>query len=185
MNEENTRKLLKRFPVLYQDYYSSMMESAMCWGFDHLDGWFPIIWQLSLAIEEELGYSFLYKKWLLFKRRFFRRWNAAIYKLSPPTREPFKGTTVKEFRHQLGLKRFVHFPDTGFKVSQVKEKYGTLRFYTNYVWGHTDTYIELAEILSAHVCEECGEPGKLYPGGWCITQCSDCRKKYLSRGETT
>jgi hypothetical protein len=26
----------------------------MCWGFDHGDGWFDLIWMLSLAIEDEL-----------------------------------------------------------------------------------------------------------------------------------
>ena len=57
MNKELTERLLKRFPVLYQDYYSSMTHSCMCWGFDHDDGWFEIIWQLSLALEEELNYS--------------------------------------------------------------------------------------------------------------------------------
>jgi hypothetical protein len=55
MNAELTQKLLKRFPVLYQDYDSPMTQTCMCWGFDHSDGWFEIIWQLSLAIEEDLG----------------------------------------------------------------------------------------------------------------------------------
>jgi hypothetical protein len=31
----------------------------MCWGFDPGDGWFEIIWQLSLAIEAELNYSWM------------------------------------------------------------------------------------------------------------------------------
>jgi hypothetical protein len=55
----------------------------MCWGFDHGDGWFEIIWQLSLAIEQELGYSWPRKRWCLFKKRFFRSWNKFIYALSP------------------------------------------------------------------------------------------------------
>jgi hypothetical protein len=43
----------------------------MCWGFDHDDGWFEIIWQLSLAIEEELSYSWVKERWFLFKKKFF------------------------------------------------------------------------------------------------------------------
>jgi hypothetical protein len=61
-----------------------MSQTCMCWGFDHGDGWFEIIWQLSLAIEEELQYSWLRKRWFLFKKSFFRFWNKCIYTLSPP-----------------------------------------------------------------------------------------------------
>lgn len=70
MNSELTQRLVKRFPVLYQDYHSPMTQTCMCWGFDHGDGWFEIIWQLSLAIEEELGYSWLQKRWFLVKKGF-------------------------------------------------------------------------------------------------------------------
>jgi hypothetical protein len=83
VNQELTLRLVKRFPVLYQDYRSPITQTAMCWGFDHGDGWFEIIWQLSLAIEEERGYSWTKKRWLLFKKSFFHSWNAFVYKLSP------------------------------------------------------------------------------------------------------
>jgi hypothetical protein len=72
MNAELTQKLLKRFPILYQDYDSPMTQTCMCWGFDHGDGWFEIIWQLSLAIEEELGYSWPRERWYLLKKYSFR-----------------------------------------------------------------------------------------------------------------
>jgi hypothetical protein len=60
-----------------------MSQTCMCWGFDHGDGWFEIIWQLSLAIEEELHYSWFRKRWFLFKKSFFRSWNKFLYTLSP------------------------------------------------------------------------------------------------------
>ena len=92
MNSELTQRLVKRFPVLYQDYHSPMTQTYMCWGFDHGDGWFEIIWQLSLAIEEELGYSRLQKRWFLAKKGFFRWWNRVVgrvegAKLIAPGRE--------------------------------------------------------------------------------------------------
>jgi hypothetical protein len=48
-----------------------MTQTCMCWGFDHGDGWFEIIWQLSLAIEEELGYSWPRERWYLLKKYSF------------------------------------------------------------------------------------------------------------------
>ena len=89
MNKENTMKLVRRFPVLYQDFYSDMRETCMCWGFSHGDGWFDIIWQLSLAIEEELGYSWLQERWFLFAKKYSRKWNDLIYKLSPVRERKF------------------------------------------------------------------------------------------------
>lgn len=54
---------------------------------------------------------------------------------------------------------------------QVKEKFGSLRFYTD---GGNDTIygmIRMAESMSAVTCEECGAPGKLRGRGWMYTAC--------------
>lgn len=55
---------------------------------------------------------------------------------------------------------------------QVKEKFGTLRFYVDYcesneVWD----LIDQAESLSGKTCEVCGGPGTLRGGGWLKTLC--------------
>ena len=56
-------------------------------------------------------------------------------------------------------------------ATQVKEKYGTLRFY--YYGG--DEYVSgavmLAELMSSRICEVCGKPGRTRPGGWIRTLC--------------
>ena len=62
-------------------------------------------------------------------------------------------------------------------LDQVKEKFGTLRFY--YTGG--DDYIRglvsMAESMSAVTCEECGNPGKQTHGGWIKTTCKPCEDK--------
>ena len=104
MNNENTRKLYKDFPYLYQQHKLPMTESCMCWGFDCHDGWFQLIYDLSKAITEL---------------------------------------------------------DDTVQVCQVKEKYGTLRFYTNSgkpeTWNQMNQLIVEAEMLSAETCEVCGK----------------------------
>ena len=56
-------------------------------------------------------------------------------------------------------------------LDQVKEKFGTLRFY--YTGG--DDYIRgmvtMAESMSGVICEECGKPGTSTGGGWIKTVC--------------
>lgn len=216
MNPELTKRLLKRFPILYQDYYSSMTQSAMCWGFDHGDGWFEIIWQLSLAIEEELKYTWLQKRWFLFKKKFSRWWNRAVYTVSPIRQDkmrqegsgiegdPYRWVVIEKAPldalarlaskllrppdpnvygswtaslQRLGFKAFVIQPYTGLAVAQVKEKFGTLRFYC----GGSETihkYINLAERLSSVTCEDCGEQGTTAEShGWISTLCDACGNK--------
>jgi hypothetical protein len=64
-----------------------------------------------------------------------------------------------------------------FHATQIKEKYGTLRFY----WEGTlspeadarvEEAIDLAEARSAVTCEICGEPGLLHGPGWFTTRCA-------------
>jgi len=60
------------------------------------------------------------------------------------------------------------------KVAQIKEKFGTLRFYLD---GGTEALYERvsqAEQLSAVTCEVCGAPGELRGGGWLKTLCDSC-----------
>ncbi len=56
-------------------------------------------------------------------------------------------------------------------VEQIKEKFGTLRFYVQGGDDYTDGAISLAESLSAGMCEECGAPGKRTSEGWIKTLC--------------
>ena len=53
----------------------------------------------------------------------------------------------------------------------IKEKFGTLRFYTN--GGNEQIYgmIRMAESMSAVTCEECGAPGKSRGRSWIYTAC--------------
>lgn len=66
-------------------------------------------------------------------------------------------------------------PD-GSTISQVKEKYGGLRFYAI---PAVDA-IDAIEARSLTVCEDCGKPGLLTtidgtPFGWMRTLCDGCR----------
>jgi len=58
-----------------------------------------------------------------------------------------------------------------FYVIQVKEKFGTLRFYTSWEDKLISKYIQDAEKESAKTCETCGAKGKLYAKGWYVTSC--------------
>lgn len=57
-------------------------------------------------------------------------------------------------------------------ASQVKEKFGGLRFYCRRGNGYTSSVVDLVESLSPHICEVCGALGKTVSlFGWVHTRC--------------
>ena len=63
-------------------------------------------------------------------------------------------------------------------VSDVKEKYGTLRFYT---WSSTEQFenvVSQIEILSENICEVCGKLGRTrFDRSWYKTLCDEHNTK--------
>lgn len=65
------------------------------------------------------------------------------------------------------------------RASQVKEKFGELRFYMSS--GSKEIYdlIAEAEKISCTICEDCGNSGELcVDHGWYRTLCPECVDKY-------
>ena len=155
MREELDKKLVETYPELYANRHGDMKETLMCWGFDCGDGWYQIIDSLSCALtmshrsaKERLEY-----------------WTNNLGK------EMWKGRVGTQEDIDEAQKKFdeTHCP----VAMQVKEKYGTLRFYVN---GATDAqynYIDFAELMSGRTCEECGKPGQTYYMGWHRTLCDE------------
>lgn len=70
-------------------------------------------------------------------------------------------------------------PDESYfpRASQVKEKFGTLRFYMSSSTDEMEKIIDEAERKSAETCETCGSTGELRKGGWLVTLCDKCHNK--------
>lgn len=61
-------------------------------------------------------------------------------------------------------------------ASQVKEKYGGLRFYMTVSSEKMDKIIDEYEERSRGMCQECGKPGEIRVGSWVETLCEGCYK---------
>lgn len=95
-----------------------------------------------------------------------------------------------ELLDELGSQLTTIMNKVGLVVTaeQVKEKFGTLRFYYSLDFkelpdSEVDGWNEIisglvskAELHSSHVCERCGEYGEIRPGGWIRTLCDECAK---------
>ena len=68
------------------------------------------------------------------------------------------------------------------RVYQVKEKFGTLRFYVSGTTKEEDVIIRNAENMSEVTCEQCGEPATVKNwGSWLLCACDECFKLYTNR----
>jgi hypothetical protein len=72
---------------------------------------------------------------------------------------------------------------TQLEATQVKEKFGGLRFY--YTGGNTFIYniITMAEHMSFYTCEVCGTTKDAAPNndGWITTLCPNCREERIKK----
>jgi len=161
MREELDKKLVEKYPLLYRNRNAPMTETAMCWGFSHGDGWYNIIDALSYLLCSE--YMQTKESYESIKEYFENggRW-------------PWKDGKEITFEEVEGRRlKMIDAEKTVPTAVQVKEKFGTLRFYID---GGTDAhynYIRFAESMSAVTCETCGAPGKIRGHGWYYTACDE------------
>jgi hypothetical protein len=74
-------------------------------------------------------------------------------------------------------------PLKAWHLDQVKEKFGTLRFYSAWFSDQFQGAVSFAESYSALVCEICGKPGELYRAGWLKTLCPEHTKERQKQQE--
>ena len=68
-----------------------------------------------------------------------------------------------------------------FQVTQIKEKFGTLRFYCHGGNEAVDAHIRVAEQMSEFTCERCGQRGTMHRKGWMSVRCEQCREEENKR----
>lgn len=71
-----------------------------------------------------------------------------------------------------------------FKVAQIKEKFGGLRFYTNSIDEHIRSFIDSAYRRSLATCEVCGKKGETYNFACTKTLCKKHYKIFYLKAKT-
>jgi hypothetical protein len=62
-------------------------------------------------------------------------------------------------------------------LDQVKEKFGTLRFYYTGGDDYISGLVSMAESMSGVTCEECSAPAETHGPGWIRTICDPCEQQ--------
>lgn len=182
MKPELEQKLYNKYPKIFVQRKLPMSQTAMCWGIETGDGWYNIIDQLCRQIQSHVDWQRRQRaKDLLYNRALKRALKGD--KSSLIRYHSFKGQVtdwaLKAVERDIALsKKLKVTPKLPYiEAVQVKEKYGTLRFYTNHSDDYIDGLIAMAESITSVTCEECGNPGKVRGGGWIYVACDTHTRK--------
>jgi len=178
MKQKLDKLLCEKYPKMMVNRNKSMMETCMCWGFECGDGWFNILDQLMGNIQHHIDWKEKQRKGAMDYNYMAAQAKAGNFDLFEETMKALPDNEYKEKRlAEIVAGDFRQVPDAIPQVTldQVKEKFGTLRFY--YTGG--DDYIRgmvtMAEAMSGVICEECGNPGETKGQGWVVTLCETHR----------
>lgn len=178
MNSELQNKLYKDYPRIFRQRTLPMSQTCMCWGIETGDGWYDIIDRLCSLIQHHVD-------WCRKDRARDLRFNRALKRALQGDKSAlikyhsFNGKvsehTLKSVEKDIAAASFAEVKPKFPKIEavQVKEKFGTLRFYTNHSDEYIDGAIMMAEQMSSVTCETCGKPGELQGGGWLYTACEE------------
>ena len=145
MNKQNTDQFYTEFPQLYRGADDGKMYWVFCCG----DGWFDLIYQLSVSIETELkaiGFEPSSQSWPIVSQ-VKEKFGTLCYYMQFPVIENAE-------EHQDVTSADVEIPDE--VINKIRQLIGE------------------AEVKSVTTCEECGLPGDLKNEGWWHTSCSVC-----------
>lgn len=181
MNEKLDELLCQRYPKMMVNRDKSMMETCMCWGFECGDGWFNILNQLMGNIQHHIDWKEKQHNWAV-------KYNEMAQAGKSGNAELFADLVAKEYADRSTIntdyirkqceemiKNPLHDVPKAIPqvtLDQVKEKFGTLRFYYTGGDDYIDGMVTMAESMSGVTCEECGLPGTQTQGGWIKTACA-------------
>ena len=166
MSPELENKLYEKYPKIFADHNKSPQETCMCWGIAVGDGWYDLIDVLCQA----LTYTFTTSVEI--------------------DEEDAKRLSIEGDKFSDGKTHyFFSVRPPQVVADQVKEKFGTLRFYYHLVYDpvaielarkypqleqinkryadYIDGIVHFADVASGRTCEVTGADGELcVRGGW-------------------
>ncbi len=154
MKPELDRKLCESYPKIFANRYGSPTETLMCFGFEVEDGWYNIIDSACRLVQGHIDQSSQFRE-----------------RTIEHNRKVDEDPSYRDFEGQPHEKRPVPEIIEQVVAVQVKEKFGTLRFYCGGGDQYTHGVIDMAEAMSAVSCERCGAPADIRDGSWYRTLC--------------
>jgi len=179
MRKELDEALCKKYPKIFRDRNGNMRDTAMCWGFECGDGWYNILNQLMGNIQHHIDWKEKQRKGAIDYNEMATQAKAGNFDLFEETMKALPNDEYKEKRlAEIVAGDFRTVPESIPQVTldQVKEKFGTLRFYYSGGDDVIDGMVRMAESMTGVTCESCGNIGESRGGGWIHTYCTPCEE---------
>jgi len=182
MTPELDKKLCDKYPKIFRDRHAPMTETCMCWGFEVGDGWYNILNNALYIIQWHIDESRKQRATdIQFNRVLKRAMNGDTkgllwYYTYGDGADLWATKQVESTLNKPPLFRPVRDAIEQVVATQIKEKFGALRFYYTGGNDYIDGVVSMAESMSTSTCEGCGNPGTLNRDGWIRCQCEVCKK---------
>lgn len=173
MSPELDKQLCERYPKIFRDRHADMRTTAMCWGFDCGDGWYNIIESACRLMQSHIDWRNDTRERNIKFNDMLAKALAGDHTALDEHVSIYREETRQEHKNNIlaGGPRDISEPIPQVIAVQIKEKFGTLRFYYDGGDEYCRGVESMAEFMSAKTCEECGSPGKSRHGGWIRTLC--------------
>ena len=143
-----TEEIIAKYPKIFVDYVGN---PGRCNWHGVPDGWLPIIDDLCGAIQEYIDHH--------------------SHSIDNP--EYIEGFVWN--KDDVTTHRYIQKHPDQVTCTQMKEKFGGLRFYENGADKKVDGMIHYAEYLADNTCQDCGSREDLgKTSGWITTLCRTC-----------
>ncbi len=162
MSPNLEQELLQRFPQFFP-------ADSEHFGIGCSDGWFSILDALLATIDGHQ--KFLHN----------RNTSYAQFLEKIKNNEPVPEWVKKEY----AARKLAPAEVPPVHIQQIKEKFGTLRFYYQGGDSFVDGAVQYAELLSGSICEECGCPGTARTDGWVKTLCTKHHEQRMEQRKGT
>ena len=160
------------FPKMFVGHYGGIAVGK---------GWFNILRVLCQSIQWHLDWSIKNNQWDLdYNQMITEHLAGDSTKLDKYCGDGTWAEQRKEEILEEGLKE-VRPIVTQVTIAQIKEKFGSLRFYYDGGDDYISGMVTLAESMSGVTCEDCGDVGVHRNGGWIRTLCDKHEAEYQAR----
>jgi len=189
MTKELDEKLVKKYPKIFANRYGDMRTTCMCWGFECGDGWYNIIDSLCSNLQWNIDNN---NKSYVIENKILRKWIPIVRNILMKIPGKYNLKRHRQINPMVYIRSFLVglvdtlrrkqnyiYIDRGdypqIVASQVKEKFGGLRFYVESASEKQHAVISFVESLSYNVCEKCGSMKDIgQTEGWISTLCKNC-----------
>lgn len=177
MKEELDEKLVNKYPKIFKDRHGNMNRTAMCWGMSCNDGWYWLLDNLCSTIQSYIDNNSTKIRIKNKFARFFMKWLWSLKRSNwKYLRKKLTYNFIDNIERKFKKEEYETIPQV--IATQVKEKFGSLRFYYNGGNEKIDGMVWLAEHMSYSICEDCGTTENIgQTKGWISTLCGECGKR--------